>query len=91
MALASLIGTMFERSELMSRMIRAVGVADRMPAGAQGAHYLRSATLRCQGCAHTAACGNWLAGRSSADLAPVFCRNREIFARLGDPIGTVAP
>lgn len=91
MALARFIGTMFERSDLMSRMIRALGVAERVPAGAQGAHVLRSATLRCQGCTHTIACANWLAGRSSADLAPVFCRNRETFARMGNPIGTVAP
>lgn len=72
-------------AELMGRMGAAVG-ADIGAAVADGrlsAPDLRSALLRCTGCAEAGACEDWLNDHPrGSDHAPGFCRNRDLFDRL---------
>jgi hypothetical protein len=38
--------------------------------------------LRCMSCGKPDACSAWLAEHGSAEEAPSFCRNHDLFARL---------
>ncbi|SFP81232.1 DUF6455 family protein [Tranquillimonas alkanivorans] len=48
----------------------------------RGAEIYRAAVLRCTGCRCPGACAHWQAEHETAEAAPAFCRNRELFAEL---------
>ena len=77
-------------ANLVNAMATTVG-ADLPRAMAEGrltGEGLRSAVLRCSGCEHTEECVDWLEGHADgADGAPGYCRNRALFAALGDAKG----
>lgn len=77
-------------ADLVNAMATTVGVdlPGALATGRLGAEGLRSAVLRCSGCAHPEACGDWLGDHASgAEAPPGYCRNRAMFAALADAGG----
>ncbi|MDH3265236.1 MAG: DUF6455 family protein [Paracoccaceae bacterium] len=77
-------------ANLVNTMASTVG-ADLSRAVAEGrltGEGLRTAVLRCSGCEHPGECGDWLEGHADgAEAAPGYCRNRALFAAIGEAKG----
>lgn len=68
------------------RMMRVLGIRERISALANSRAVLRRAEARCRGCPEPDRCEKWLDERETALQAPAYCRNRSMFARLIDQI-----
>ncbi|MEZ5811417.1 MAG: DUF6455 family protein [Rhizobiaceae bacterium] len=82
MAVIKFFDRMFRHMDLMDRMMDTLGVTARIKAVPGAANVLRRATIRCMGCDSTKACGAFLDSHESADDAPAYCRNHDLFERL---------
>lgn len=70
---------------LMTRMAETVHVdlGEALAHESLSGQDLRSAAMACIGCEGGKECPDWLAGHAQgADVAPTYCRNRALFARL---------
>lgn len=77
---------MLSQPDLMGRMVRKLGYTDRLAELPDAARVLRRAAQRCQTCAQPEACAHWLAENETAEEAPAYCRNQDLFARMNDRI-----
>jgi len=71
----------------VDRMSNTVGVdlEQAMMEGRMTVDQLGDAVLSCTGCSQPDTCARWLAQQSAtADAAPDYCRNRDMFRRLND-------
>lgn len=82
MAIMKFFDRMFSHMDLMDRMMNTLGVTARIKTIPGAASVLRRATTRCIGCNSTEACGAFLDSHASADEAPAYCRNHDLFERL---------
>lgn len=72
-------------ANLMHRMAETVGadLGDALVSGRLSGQQVRSAVIRCSGCAHADECVGWLGDHAGgAEAAPSFCRNAGLLARL---------
>lgn len=69
---------------LVDRMATALGIdlEEAALSGRVAVDEISEAVLRCTGCADPTHCEGWLASRVSAEVAPGYCRNRDLMARL---------
>lgn len=85
--------TLNRHAALMNRMAQVLGVdlTAMMAKGKLSGEDWREAVVRCASCCDPAACQHWLSehpapetrgGAASDDLAPDYCNNREMMARL---------
>lgn len=76
----SLLSRMDDRTELMGRMMRTVGVEQYAATGLALERELRTAFFRCQGCRAADECKVWLDGRDEGAAPPAFCPNAGFFS-----------
>lgn len=69
---------------LMEQMTRKLGVHDKLFALPASTGVARRAAERCLECEHAGECTKWLAETRSAELAPDYCNNKDLFVRLGE-------
>jgi len=85
--------TLNRHAALMNRMAQVLGVdlTDAMAQGRLSGEEWRGAVVRCASCDDPTACIHWLSeqeppeehgGEATADVAPHYCNNREMMARL---------
>lgn len=82
MKFQALFATLNMRAELVDRMAKAVGARQGLLSNPSRAAVTRRAVERCGQCAQTDACQHWLDSNPTADHAPDYCRNRDLFDRL---------
>jgi hypothetical protein len=82
MSLLAMYRRMIRKADLMEKMIDTVDARDALQSRADHANVLRRAANRCMTCAQPDACENWLADHDSAEEAPAYCRNHDLFERL---------
>ncbi len=82
MAILKFFDRIYRHMDLMDRMMDVVGVNNKLKTLPDAPGVLRRAVLRCQTCDNTEECQSFLDANSSADEAPVYCRNHDLFARL---------
>lgn len=82
MKLPALFSRMIHSAGLVERMADTVGASEALSAHASRAVITRRAVSRCVGCSETQACQHWLDAHESADQAPDYCRNHDLFERL---------
>jgi len=70
------------KTDLFERMMATLDVRDRLGRLQGGGDALRDAAAQCRSCGDPDACRAWLASHGSAEEAPGFCRNHDLFARL---------
>ncbi len=71
---------------LIGRMAKTLGIdpAEKMAAGHIAPETWRGAVLNCSGCDAAGKCDAWLgAHEDGASATPDYCRNADLFARLG--------
>lgn len=73
-------------SELMNGMAARVGVdvAGEVAEQHIKAQDYRDALLRCSHCDSVEACAEWQKDNDHAEVAPPYCRNRDLFAHLAE-------
>jgi hypothetical protein len=73
-------------SELMNGMAERVGVdlAGEVAERHIKAQDYRDALLRCSHCDSVEACVEWQKDNDHAEVAPPYCRNRELFSHLSE-------
>ncbi|MGC9368751.1 MAG: DUF6455 family protein [Paracoccaceae bacterium] len=73
-------------SELMSGMAERVGVdlGEEVAERHIRAQDYRDALVRCTHCDNVEACVEWQKENAHADVAPPYCRNRDLFAHLAE-------
>lgn len=86
MSLFSFVERMMTQPEQMVRMVRTLGHRDRFASLPDAARVMRRAALRCDTCAKPEACAEWLDRNESAEEAPAYCRNHDLFARMNERI-----
>ena len=91
MPLLALYRRMMRQADLMEEMIDTVGLRDALHERPDHANVLRRATNRCMTCAEPGACRQWLTGHDSADEAPAYCRNHDLFERLKHDVEAKKP
>jgi hypothetical protein len=82
MSLLTIFRKMLHHADLMDSMTVKLGVRDAMANRPGAAGVMRRASNRCLSCTAAGECEDWLATHDSADAAPSFCRNSELFERL---------
>ena len=73
-------------SELMSGMAERLGVdlGDEVAEHHIRAQDYRDALVRCTHCDNVGACVEWQQENEHADVAPPYCRNRDLFSQLAE-------
>lgn len=87
MGISAMMTRIAAKSDLIEQMMTTLEVRDRFAELPSGGEVLRSAMLRCMSCGKPDACSAWLAEHGSAEEAPDFCRNHDLFARLREHAG----
>lgn len=82
MGISAMMTRIAVKSGLIEQMMTTLDVRDRFAGVPGGQEALRTAVLRCMSCGKPDACSAWLAEHGSAEEAPDFCRNHDLFARL---------
>ena len=82
MSLLTMYQRMIRKADLMEKMIDTVDVRDALEDRPDHANVLRRAASRCMTCGQPDACSELLDDHASADEAPSYCRNHDLFARL---------
>lgn len=78
--------TLKKHADLLDRMANTLGVdlEQVMMEGRMNMDQLGDAVLSCTGCSCPEKCETWLqANASTAEVAPEYCRNADMLARLG--------
>lgn len=96
MSLLTLFHTMMRRAGLVERglvkrMAQTVGAQAALASHPSRSAVTRRAVSRCNGCAQTKGCEQWLDHNESAEEAPAYCRNHDLFERLKNDIHTNMP
>lgn len=71
-----------ERGTLFDAMVDKLGLREAMVSRPNSAGVMRRADARCAQCGQETACSQWLAERETADEAPSYCRNHDLFERI---------
>lgn len=87
MGISAMMARIAARSDLIEQMMATLEVRNRVAELPAGGEVLRNAVLRCMSCGKPDACSAWLAEHDSAEEAPAFCRNHDLFARLREHAG----
>ncbi len=87
MGISAMMTRIAAKSDLIEQMMTTLEVRDRFAELPSGGEVLRNAMLRCMSCGKPDACSAWLAEHGSAEEAPDFCRNHDLFARLREHAG----
>lgn len=82
MPLYNLYKRVLRHIDLMDRMMGVVGVRAGIRQLPDAADQLRNAANRCLTCRSADACAHFLEVNPTAEHAPVYCRNRDLFERL---------
>lgn len=82
MSLLTIFSTMMKRAGLVDRMAKTVGAKNALAQHPSRAALTRRAVTRCGTCDETSACKQWLSDHETADQAPGYCRNHDLFERL---------
>lgn len=86
MSILTFIDRILNRPDLMMRMIRTLGLTDRIAELPDAARVLRRAAVRCETCSAPEECAHWLEDHAAASEAPAYCRNGDLFARMTERI-----
>lgn len=79
MSILNFVDRIMVKAELMEGMMHTLDVKEALADMPSAAAVMRHATLRCLGCTHASDCASWLEEHESAERAPSYCRNRELF------------
>lgn len=71
-----------ERALLMEAMIATLGLSETMDNLPDHRNVHRRATTRCLSCEFHDECALWLANNDTADEAPYYCKNHDLFDRM---------
>jgi hypothetical protein len=87
MGISAMMTRVAAKYDLIEQMMATLDVRDRFAGLPGGGEALRNAVVRCMTCSKPDACSAWVAKHRSADEAPDFCRNHDLFARLREHAG----
>lgn len=82
MAVLKIFDRVFRHMDLMDRMMDAVGVTNSLKSLPGAAGVLRRSTVRCLRCANADSCKAFLDTNQTAQEAPGYCRNHDLFERI---------
>lgn len=82
MSLLSIFQKMMHHGDLQHAMMEKLGVREALIDRPGSAPVMRRAVNRCLSCEAVGDCEQWLESHETADHAPSFCRNSELFERL---------
>lgn len=79
------------RSTLFEPMLRKFGLATQLKSLPDHAGVSARAVDRCRACGHQDDCAEWLGANDNPPEPPVYCRNRDLIARLSKQVGLPRP